>query len=128
MTLQVEFWALLTFLVGLLVSFLGAAFAMGRILLIQFEKRLDTRFKAQEETRQLHSEHWDARFGALEKAAKDESGQWRRVERDLMDLRAELPLHYVRREDYIRGQSVIEAKLDGLALRIENQALKGAQK
>ena len=128
MTLQVEFWALLTFLAGLLLSFLGAAFAMGRILLTQFEKRLDSRFLAQEAARALHSEHWDARFGALEKAAHEEAGQWRRVERDLMDLRAELPLHYVRREDYIRGQSVIEAKLDGLALRMENQALRGVQK
>lgn len=128
MTLQVELWTLITFLVGLFVSFLGATFTMGRVLLTQFEKRLDTRFATQEEARQLHTEHWDARFAALEKAAHDEAGQWRRVERELMDLKAELPLHYVRREDYIRGQSVIEAKLDGLALRIENQALKGGQK
>lgn len=124
MTLQVEFWVLLTFLVGLLLSFLGAAFAMGRILLSQFEKRLDVRFAAQESARQLHSEHWDARFAALEKGAHEEAGQWRRVERDLMGLKAELPLHYVRREDYIRGQSVIEAKLDGLAARFENVVLR----
>ncbi len=110
MTIQVEFWALLSFLAGLLLSFLGAAFAMGRLLLGQVEKRLDTR------------------FAALERHANEEAGEWRRVERELLDLRAELPLHYVRREDYIRGQSVIEAKLDGLALRIENHALKGAPK
>lgn len=110
MTIQVELWALLTFLVGLLLAFLGSAFAMGRLLLGQVEKRLDTRFEA------------------LEKHADEEAGEWRRVERELLDLRAELPLNYVRREDYIRGQSVIEAKLDGLALRIENHALKGATK
>ena len=83
---------------------------MGRMLLGQVEKRLDTRFLS------------------LERAAQEESSQWRRVERELLDLRAELPLHYVRREDYIRGQSVIEAKLDGLALRIENHHLKGTQR
>ena len=41
-----------------------------------------------------------------------------------------MPLHYVRREDYIRGQSVIESKLDGLALKIENvqlRAVKGGE-
>ena len=35
-----------------------------------------------------------------------------------------------RREDYIRGQSVIESKLDGLALKIENvqlRAVKGGE-
>lgn len=127
MNIQVDLWALVTFLGGLLLAFMGAAFTMGRILLTQVEKRLDARFKAQEEARELHSVHWDTRFSVLEKAAHDEAGQWRRVERDLMELKAEMPLHYVRREDYIRGQSVIEAKLDGLALRIENQALKGVQ-
>ncbi|MCN2262768.1 hypothetical protein MLL02_26285, partial [Escherichia coli] len=29
-----------------------------------------------------------------------------------MRFKADLPLNYVRREDYIRGQTVIEAKLD----------------
>ncbi len=109
MMVQIDFWQLLTFAAGLLLSFLSAAFLMGRLLLSQVEKRLD------------------ARFNALEKKADEEAGEWRRVERELLDLRAELPLHYVRREDYIRGQSVIEAKLDGLALRIENQALKGVK-
>lgn len=109
MDLTIDWWQLTTFSIGLLASFVGSAFALGRMLLGQFEKRLDMRFTS------------------LERAAEAEAGEWRRVERELLDLRAELPLHYVRREDYIRGQSVIEAKLDGLALRIENQALKGAR-
>jgi len=37
----------------------------------------------------------------------------------LLRLRAELPLDYVRREDWIRNQTVIEAKLDGLATKLE---------
>ena len=46
------------------------------------------------------------------------------IERDVMNLRAELPDKYVRREDYIRGQTLIESKLDGLAMRIENWQLR----
>jgi hypothetical protein len=107
MTQTIDFWQLLTFAVGLLLTALGAAGGMGRMLLGQVEKRLGDK------------------FSALEKAAHDEANQWRRVERELLDLRAELPVNYVRREDYIRGQSVIEAKLDGLALRMENTYLKG---
>lgn len=110
MTIPVDFWQL----VGLLVTFLGFLFAAGRLLLTQIDRRLEERFTAQA-----------VRLSALEAASRDEAGQWQRVERELMDLKADLPLHYVRREDYIRGQSVIEAKLDGLALRIENVQLRG---
>ena len=60
----------------------------------------------------------------LDSAVKTDAGQWQRVERELLNLKAELPLHYVRREDYIRGQSVIEAKLDGLGTKLENAQLR----
>ena len=38
-----------------------------------------------------------------------------------------MPLQYVRREDFMRSQTVIEAKLDGLALKIENIQLRGTK-
>jgi hypothetical protein len=60
----------------------------------------------------------------IETTNKEEASQWQRVERELMSLKAEMPLNYVRREDYIRGQSVIEAKLDGLATKLENAQLR----
>lgn len=110
MTIQADFWQL----AGLLLSFLGFAFGAGKLLLAQIDRRLEERFTEQA-----------VRLSALEAASRDEAGQWQRVERDLLALRAELPLNYVRREDYIRGQSVIEAKLDGLALKIENVQLRG---
>ena len=36
-------------------------------------------------------------------------------------MQRDMALHYVRR-DYIRGQSVVEAKLDGLAMKIETRS------
>jgi hypothetical protein len=125
MTLHIEFWQLLVFLLGLLLSFFGAVFAGGKILLGQVEKRLDERFSSQEKSRQETRHHWDERFSGLETAAKQEAQRWQQVERELLQLKADLPLQYVRREDYVRNQSVIEAKLDGLAVRIENALLKG---
>jgi hypothetical protein len=89
------------------------------------EKRLDERFSSQEKSRQETRHHWDERFSGLETAAKQEAQRWQQVERELLQLKADLPLQYVRREDYVRNQSVIEAKLDGLAVRIENALLKG---
>lgn len=98
MTLQVEFWQL----VGLLVSFLGFAAGAGKLLLRQVERRLD------------------ARFSGLEKA----SAEWQRIERDWLNWKADLPIQYVRREDYVRNQTVIEAKIDAIAVRIENLQLR----
>ncbi|ATE60153.1 hypothetical protein [Thauera sinica] len=119
MTIQIELWALLTFLAGLLLAFFGAAFTGGRILLAQVERRLDERFGAQEKAREEGKSHWDDRFGALEAAVKTATGEAVRIERELLSLKAELPVTYVLREDDIRRQSVIEAKIDGLAVRFE---------
>jgi hypothetical protein len=46
------------------------------------------------------------------------------LERDFLKFRGDLPLEYVRREDFIRNQSVIEAKLDAVALHIQNLQLQ----
>lgn len=99
MSIEVDFWQL----VGLLITFLGFVFGGGKVLLGQIDKRLD------------------ARFATLE----TESQGWRKMERDWLEFRAELPLHYVRREDYVRGQSILESKLDALALKIENLQMRG---
>ena len=48
------------------------------------------------------------------------------LERDFLKWQADMPLHYVRREDYVRGQTVIEAKLDAMYNKLEVVQLKGA--
>jgi hypothetical protein len=40
--------------------------------------------------------------------------QWQEVERALFELRATLPLEYVRREDWIRFSGTLDAKLDAM--------------
>lgn len=129
MTLQVDFWQM----VLLLIAFFGAVAGALGFMFRQFESRLGERFTDQD-TKFANLDvrmgerfsAQDGRFASLEASAREETGQWARVERELLTLKADLPLHYVRREDYIRGQSVIEAKLDGLALKIENVKLRGA--
>ncbi len=106
MTLQIELWHLIT----LAISVIGAFFALVKMLLSQ------------------HQRHQDARFDSIEKAAKEEAGHWQRVERELLTLKADLPLHYVRREDYIQAVATIMAKLDAMALRFENLLLKGGSR
>ncbi len=112
MNLQFELWQFLSLLGVFLLLLAGA----GRLLLAQMQKYQDDKFRA-----------LGSRLEAIENTGKEEAGNWRRVERELMTLKADMPLNYVRREDYIRGQSVIEAKLDGLALKIENVQLRGGR-
>lgn len=124
MTVQVEFWQLVT----LLIAFLGFVFAAGKVLLGQISKRLDERFAAQELMREEAQKHWDTKFRAIEAASREEATQWQRVERELLSLKADLPVQYVRREDYIRNQTVIEAKIDRVFGKLEVLQLQGEKK
>lgn len=102
MTVKFELWQLLTLAITLAGMFAG----MFKLFLFQFERRIQER------------------FGQL---AADAQG-WRTVERELLELRAELPVRYVRREDYIRGQTVIEAKLDAISSELKLVQIQGANR
>ena len=124
MIFQIEF----TWLVGLLIAFFGVVWAFGKVLLDQIEKRLGERFAGQEKMRGESQKHWDTKFAAIEAAGREESSQWQRIERELLSLKAELPVQYVRREDYIRNQTVIEAKIDRVFGKLELLQLQGEKK
>lgn len=118
---QLEIWHLVT----LLVLFVSVIASAGWMLLGQIDKRLDARFDSMERARAENTTHWDAKFKAVLDDQQKGADAWRTLERDFLKFRGDLPLEYVRREDFIRNQSVIEAKLDGLALHIQNLQLKG---
>ena len=125
MKVTMDIWQLIGALTPVLGFFFTLLFAAGKLLVNQFERRLDEKFKAQDEVRTTSQAHWDTKFSAIEKAAASEAKEWQRMERELLSMKADMPVMYVRRDDYIRNQSVIEAKIDGLAVRIENAILKG---
>jgi hypothetical protein len=113
MMIEIELWHLF----WLLVSFFGGVAAFWKFIEARREKSEDRRWE------ELHR-HLDARFKEVGDAQRNERENAARLERQLLELKAELPRTYVLREDYIHGQSVIEAKLDSLATRIENIFLK----
>lgn len=119
-SVQIEIWQLIT----LFILFVSGVASAGWLLLGQIDKRLDTRFTGMEQSRQEHTAHWDSKFKALLDDQKSGADAWRNLERDFLKFRGDLPLEYVRREDFIRNQSVIEAKLDAVALHIQNLALQ----
>lgn len=102
MKVSLELWQLITLAIALMGVFAGLV----KLLLMQLASSMGKRLDAMAE----------------------ESKGWRQVERELMQLRAELPERYVRREDYIRGQTVIEAKLDAINSKVELVQIQGAQR
>ncbi|MBA5960583.1 hypothetical protein GIB64_24435 [Pseudomonas lactis] len=98
-TFEMPVWQMISIAVTILGAFVGVM----KMLLVQMERRLDQR------------------FAVVDK----DSERLREMEIGMERLRGEMPLHYVRREDWARNQSIIEAKLDGLALKLENVQLKG---
>lgn len=124
MTFQIN----LVSFIFIVIAIFSGVWALLKIIAFQFERGikrdLQARFSSQEVTSKAQSDQINLRLDVLDSAAKSDAGQWQRVERELLTLKADLPLHYVRREDYIRGQSVIEAKLDGLGTKLENAHLR----
>lgn len=86
--ISIEFWQL----VGFFLGFLSLLFTFGKMLFSRFEKELDDR--------QKHNEKVHSKVENLEGI--------------FINLKTELPLTYVRRDDYIRGQTILEAKIDAL--------------
>lgn len=109
MTLQVDFWQLL----GLLLSGLGALWGVVKMAAVQAQRHQEA----------AHAQ-LVARLDAIEQAGRTEAGNWQRVEREILQLKAELPLNYVRREDYVQSTATIMAKLDAISLRFENVLLQ----
>lgn len=122
MTVQVEFWQLVT----LLIAFLGFLFAAGKLLLSQIDHRLNERFETIEKAQAEGQVTWRETFAQHLNEERRETELMRNIEREFLRFQAELPLQYVRREDHVRGQSVIEAKLDALYNKLEVVQIKGA--
>ena len=123
MNIQMELWHLIL----LLIAFFGCVGAFGKILLDQVEKRQAERFAALDKARDEGQRNLRETFDAHITEERRNAASLQSLERDFLRWQADLPLHYVRREDYVRGQSVIEAKLDALYNKLEVVQLRGAQ-
>lgn len=121
MKVEMELWHLIL----LLLAFFGAIGTFGKTLMSLFEKRLNEKFKAQDSAREVGARELREaieRYTAEGRATAHQLGQ---LERDFLKWQAELPMQYVRREDYIRGQTILEAKMDKLYTKLELVQLKG---
>jgi hypothetical protein len=118
--IEIQIWHLIT----LLISFFGCVAGFWKFTESRAEKVRESRERNEDKRWEELHRHLDARFKDFSEAAKENAKESARLERAFMELRAELPNNYVRREEWLRGQSTIEAKIDGLAHRLENLFLK----
>ena len=109
MTVQLELWHLLT----TLGAFFGFFVAGLRALYTQIDRRLTERFAAQAAAQAEVKQAWERCMGDVAELA-----------RAFLRWQAEMPVQYVRREDHARSQTVVEAKLDAVALHIQNLHLR----
>ena len=112
MTLTIDFWQL----VGLLITGLGALWGVVKAEAAQAQRHQDA----------THAQ-LIARLDTIEQSNRQEAGNWQRMEREILQLKAELPLNYVRREDYVQAVATIMAKLDAMSMRFENILLRRAK-
>ncbi len=126
MEVTLPLWQLLSLAVSVLMAFFGAVAGAWKIV-SKLQDRLAAQTKAEMEKQVnsfrdlLTAAAAEARRSAEEaKVAADAAREAAAAaEKDLLRLKADLPLQYVRREDWIRNQTIIEAKLDALAAKID---------
>jgi len=110
MKVEFELWQLVT----LMVTVIGGFWAMAKMLMLQARAQIDEK------------------FGQISAHMQGQDESARRLERELMELKATLPREYVRREDYTQAIAIIMTKIDALGLRMENMfhqvIIKGAHR
>ena len=116
MPVQIELWQLVSGITSVIVAFALMVWAFGTILVKQFKTQLDLRFI---------SIQTDLTRRALADAEVEK--QIRQFEKDFLLFQRDLPIMYVRRDDYIRGQTVIESKLDAVYSKLEVVQLQGVR-
>jgi len=97
---------------GVAAIAVGGYYTLVKVIVSQFKSDLGARFETQEQLRRVGQEKWKESLDRVER-------QMGRFQDDLTNLQKELPLAYVRREDAIRENTIINAKLDALHDKID---------
>lgn len=109
-----EFWQILTVTITVVAVINGLAIFANRFVV---SKTVST-----------HKDQYKERLEAATKQCEDLASHVRNyqsVERQLLELKADLPVSYVRKEDFIRHEVAINAKLDRIYEVLSQQNRQG---
>ena len=122
MTLGEDNTAIAGLALTLIVAIIAGYWQLARGMVKQFKADLKSRFEEQERLRAEGRRQSDERLRGIEESH-------RALERDFLKHQADLPKEYVRREDHIRYETVVNAKLDALGSKLDviaERTAKGA--
>jgi hypothetical protein len=94
-----DLWQLFLTLIGVVAAWSVIIITALRVMFSRWERRFDDKIG-----------RFDEKIEGLSKMPAD----LRELEKDFLKLKADLPVYYVRREDYIRFDTVTNVKLDRL--------------
>ena len=109
MTLQLEAYQVFLIVSTVLTAVIGTIKIMGN----QINANIQQNF-----------ESTNLKIEQVAKQAEEGQKEVRALERQFLEFKADMPFRYIARDDYIRGQTVIEAKLDALAEKLEKVQIK----
>ncbi|HHT7856362.1 hypothetical protein [Pasteurella multocida] len=110
--IEIGGWQVVTYFVGLVITIIGMLIGFGKILLAQFESKLNEKFKFSEERyRILHDDI---------KVAKELSEA---ANKTVTELKISMPNDYQRREDAIRSETVNSARFDAINAKLDQVIL-----
>jgi hypothetical protein len=108
-------WQAIGLVLSILSAALGGIWAVGKLLMWQFNRSLQVQFDSVSAQLQLQTQE----FGDIKRRLEKQEDNDLHLERQLSALREELPRDYVRREDFTRVIASFEVKVDNLRLTIE---------
>ncbi|HEY4294528.1 hypothetical protein [Luteibacter sp.] len=112
----------------LISAFAGVVFTFGKLLLGQFERRMQERFDAMEKLREAEKKAQRDQFETLESNLEETTGRVTNIAQRVEQLRDELPRQYVTREDWIRFATTQDSKLDRLMELVYSMKINGGNK
>ncbi len=99
--------------IGLFITIAGSIWGAGKAFFARFDASLRER-----------DEDLKSDLGRLAHQMASESDAIRKLDREILELKAELPREYVAKADFIRSFTVVEGKLDAVYNLIINQKNK----
>lgn len=102
------------------IAIITGFWAISKVAMAQFEKRLEARFD------QFSNALGELRTVGTQRIEKLEAQQ-AETEKMVRQILIELPREYVARADYIRHETLIEAKIDQFRLHVERWLTSGGR-
>ena len=112
--------------ITLLIALVGLVIGTVRLLWARIEKSLDARHELSEKSRADGFRRVEDQILRSVEIGQANQNEIQRLEKDFLKFQNECARQYVNREDYIRGQTVIEAKVDAVMASIQTLQVKQA--